>query len=181
MVAWMWYITEKTLVNELVGDRKDTFGGCKCKLAQCKCQCCTPTLLYICLLGGTLFLLLGLAATTTCYFVFVPINKSISDAPGRVLSIYQSGGFLIGSFFVYKVTRYFYSKKDEDNKVKVILDGTLKNMNINLQGISDSTTGGEAPDKGTNAAKVDTKYRIVAITMESEEETSGKTGLRGSK
>lgn len=36
----------------------------------------------------------------------------------RVLSIYQSGGFLIGSFIVYKVLDYFYSKSKQKDKDK---------------------------------------------------------------
>ena len=60
------------------------------------------------------FVLLGLFATITCYFVLIPINKSISDAPNRVVSIYQSGGFIIGSVIVYKILEFFYIKKKKD-------------------------------------------------------------------
>ena len=66
-----------------------------------------------------LFLFLGLVVVISCYFVLIPINKAISDAPNRILSIFKSGGFLVGSFIVYKVLKYFHTKdkkrKKEDN------------------------------------------------------------------
>ena len=69
-------------------------------------------------LGFTIFFLFGLVVVIACYFVIIPINKAISDAPMRLLSIYQSGGFLIGSFIVYKVLDYFYSKGKDKNMDK---------------------------------------------------------------
>ena len=62
----------------------------------------------------------GLVVTITCYFVLIPINKSISNAPNQVISIYESGGFLIGSFLVYKVIKYFYREKKDVIKMKDI-------------------------------------------------------------
>ena len=79
-----------------------------------KC-CCVALMISLCF---AIFLLLGLVVVITCYFVLIPINKAISDAPNRILSVYQSGGFLIGSFIVYKVIAYFYSKKKEDKGKK---------------------------------------------------------------
>ena len=70
--------------------------------------------------------LLGLVVVIACYLVLIPINKAISDAPNRILSIYQSGGFLIGSFIVFKVLEYFYSRKPEDKEV------TLETINKTL-------------------------------------------------
>ena len=67
-----------------------------------------------------IILFLGLVVTITCYFVLIPINKSISDAPSRVVSIYQSGGFVIGSFLVYKIIKYFYRKKKDEISLKHI-------------------------------------------------------------
>ena len=61
-----------------------------------------------------IFTFLGLIATISCYFVLIPINKSISDAPNRIFSIYESGGFIIGSFIVYKIFEFFYVKKKKD-------------------------------------------------------------------
>ena len=68
----------------------------------------------IILLCVALLFLFGLVVVITCYFVLIPINKSISNAPNRILSIYQSGGFLIGSFIVYNILKYFYGKNKED-------------------------------------------------------------------
>ena len=57
-----------------------------------------------------LFLFLGLVVVISCYFVLIPINKAVSDAPTRILSIFKSAGFLVASFIVYKVLTYFYTK-----------------------------------------------------------------------
>ena len=75
----------------------------------------TITLIFLVL---TTFMFLGLVVTITCYFVFIPINKSISDAPNRVVSIYQSGGFIIGSVIVYKILEFFYISKKEEVTIK---------------------------------------------------------------
>ena len=71
------------------------------------------TLIYI-VLFFVIFIFLGLVVTIICYFVLIPINKSISDVPNRIVSIYQSGGFIIGSVIVYKILEYFYIKKKKD-------------------------------------------------------------------
>jgi hypothetical protein len=70
----------------------------------------TITLIFLIIV---ILLFFGLVITITCYFVLIPINKSISDAPNRIVSIYQSGGFIIGSFIVYKIVKYFYRKKKD--------------------------------------------------------------------
>ena len=77
----------------------------------------------ILLLFVTLLFLLGLIVVISCYFVIIPINKSISNAPNRLLSIYQSGGFLIGSFIVFNILKYFHvknKKKDVGENVDKI-------------------------------------------------------------
>lgn len=92
-----------------------------------KKKCCISFLLL-----STILLLLGLVALITSYLILIPINKAISDAPNRILSIYQSGGFLIGSFIVYKVIDYFYNKKKEEEyekeKKKEIVYDILKDF-----------------------------------------------------
>ena len=77
----------------------------------------TITLVFLFL---TIFVFLGLVVTITCYFVFIPINKSISDAPNRVVSIYQSGGFIVGSIIVYKILEFFYIKKKKEITIEDI-------------------------------------------------------------
>ena len=88
--------------------------------------------LFVSLFVGAILLLLGLVALIVCYLVLIPINKAISDAPNRLLSIYQSGGFLIGSFIMYKVIDYFYNKKkeeeDEKEKKKEIVYNILQDF-----------------------------------------------------
>ena len=63
---------------------------------------------------GIVFLLLaivvifiGLVVIVTCYFVIIPINKTTSDAPNRLIGIFQSGGFAFGAFIVYKLLSVF--------------------------------------------------------------------------
>ena len=67
-----------------------------------------------------IFVFLGLVVVISCYFVLIPINKAISDAPNRVLSIYQSGGFVIGSIIVYEVLSHFHKKKKEESTIEYI-------------------------------------------------------------
>ena len=71
----------------------------------------TCTLVSLCFV---IIIFLGFVATITCYFVLIPINKSISNAPNRVVSIYQSGGFVVGSVIVYKILEFFYIKKKKE-------------------------------------------------------------------
>ena len=63
----------------------------------CKYYCCLITVLFVIIL-----LFLGLIITVTCYFVLIPINKSISDAPNRLIGLYQSGVIVIAAIVVYK-------------------------------------------------------------------------------
>ena len=51
---------------------------------------------------------LGLIVTVTCYFVIIPINKSISDAPNRLVGIYQSAVVVLAAVVFY---RAFLRKK----------------------------------------------------------------------
>ena len=87
---------------------------------------CFITAVIILIFVALLFLL-GLIVVISCYFVLIPINKSISNAPNRLLSIYQSGGFLIGTFIVFNILKYFHAqskKKDigeNVDKIHVIL------------------------------------------------------------
>ena len=85
----------------------------------------------IILLCVALLFLFGLIVVISCYFVLIPINKSISNAPNRILSIYQSGGFLIGSFIVYNILKYFYSKNKEDKDKDI--GQNVENIHIILQ------------------------------------------------
>ena len=73
-------------------------------------------------LGSVIFLFLDLVVTISCYFVLIPINKSISDAPNRLYSIYGSGGFVIGSFIVYKILDFLRKKKADTITVEHIYE-----------------------------------------------------------
>jgi hypothetical protein len=64
----------------------------------------------------------------TCFFVMIPINKSISEFPNRIVGIYMSGGFVISAFFLYKLLVYLcrktkQHKKHSDNALKDESDG----------------------------------------------------------
>jgi amino acid permease len=91
---------------------------------------CFITAVIILVFVALLFLL-GLIVVISCYFVLIPINKSISNAPNRLLSIYQSAGFLIGSFIVFNIIKYFHAqRKKEDigenvDKIHIILQNWL--------------------------------------------------------
>lgn len=61
-----------------------------------------------------MILVLGLIVVISCYFVFIPINKAISDTPRRIISIYESGGFVLGSVIVYKILYHFYRNKTDN-------------------------------------------------------------------
>ena len=78
--------------------------------SHCPQYCCNCAFISALLFLAILFLL-GLVVLIVCYLVLIPINKAVSDAPNRLLSIYQSGGFLIGSFILYKIIFYFYNNK----------------------------------------------------------------------
>ena len=93
--------------------------------------------------------LLGLVIVIACYLVLIPINQSISNAPNRIVSIYHSAGFVIGSFIVFKLLKYFYNKKSvglndiNDNINKVVelcqhISGTKATKSKQSNGSSDS-------------------------------------------
>lgn len=48
------------------------------------------------------FLFLSLITVLACYFVLIPINKSISNAADRLLGVYQSLFVVVGALFAYK-------------------------------------------------------------------------------
>jgi hypothetical protein len=59
--------------------------------------------------------LLSITAILTCYFVIIPINRSISDAPNRLIGIYESAIVLVGAFIAYKA--FFKAKKYLESSV----------------------------------------------------------------
>ena len=100
-LLWLFFHWCENFENDITND------CCDCKV-NCLCGCTLIMLFFV------IFIFLGLVVTISCYFVLIPINKSISDAPNRVVSIYQSGGFIIGSVIVYKILEFFYIKKKKD-------------------------------------------------------------------
>lgn len=132
--------TEETVEDDGTPDPKKETGKYCCCIKQsnfccikkCKDRCCTVKTLIIIFLFFAILFLLGIAVLIACYLVLIPINMAVSNAPSRVLSIYQSGGFLIGSIIVYKVIDYFYNKKkeeeDEKEKKKEIVYDIFRNF-----------------------------------------------------
>ena len=57
-----------------------------------------------------IFITLIFVVILTCFFIMIPINKSISEFPNRITGIYMSGGFIISTFFVYKLVVYLCRK-----------------------------------------------------------------------
>ena len=72
-------------------------------------------------------LLIFFVFVISVYFVLIPINKSISDAPNRLVGIYQSGGFLIATFIVYKLISFFYSS-DKQTPIETVYTKTSRLM-----------------------------------------------------
>ena len=91
----------------------------KNKIDECKCSCsCCTT----CCLGFWSFTtFICLTVIITVYFVIIPINKSISDAPDQLAGIYKSGGFLIVSFVIYKMISFFYYKSKPSSLETAVL------------------------------------------------------------
>ena len=124
-VHWCDNITKETKTSDNATNSSATDQCCECTVKTKKGLTCV--LLFV-----SIIILLGLVALIACYLVLIPINKAISDAPNRLLSIYQSGGFAIGSFIVFKVIAYFYNKNKEDkgdiDKKKKMVDDILKDF-----------------------------------------------------
>ena len=94
------------------------------------------------------FIFLGLVVVVTVYFVIIPINKSISDAPNRLVGIYQSGGFLIASFVTYKLIA--------SNKGSSIDNAIAKRKKPLKQGEDQATW-----DNKSSEDKIDDFYEVV--------------------
>jgi hypothetical protein len=77
------------------------------------CSCCLGLL--------SLIAFVCLTVIITVYFVVIPINKSISDAPDQLAGIYKSGGFLIVSFVIYKMIAFFYYNSKPSSLEKAVL------------------------------------------------------------
>ena len=55
-------------------------------------------------------------AILTCFFLMIPINKSISEFPNRISGIYMSGGFIISTFLLYKLFVYLCRKSKQHQR-----------------------------------------------------------------
>ena len=94
---------------------------------------------------------LGLVVLITVYFVIIPINKSISDAPNRLVGIYQSGGFLIASFVTYKLITFFYAINKRSS-----IDDAVARRQKPLEGEDQATWNAK-----TSEEKIDDFYEAV--------------------
>ena len=99
------------------------------------CSCCMT-----CCLGFWSFAaFICLTVVITVYFVIIPINKSISDAPDQLAGIYNSGGFLVVSFVIYKMISFFYYKSKPSSLENAVLkrEKPLKQLDNNWNHKSD--------------------------------------------
>jgi hypothetical protein len=76
----------------------------------CSCGWYTTLLVAIALAS-----LLAIVAILTSYFIIIPINRSISDAPNRLVGIYESAIVLVGAYIAYKA--FFKAKKYLESSV----------------------------------------------------------------
>ena len=74
-------------------------------------------------------LLISLLAILTCYYVFIPINKSISNAADRLVGIYQSTVVIVGALFAYKTLF-----KSEPSGIQEAVKGRKKPLTEGAQG-----------------------------------------------
>ena len=58
---------------------------------------CLWSLITFGIVALVVFFTLGVVIILTCYFVIIPINRSISDAPNRLVGIYESAIVLVGA------------------------------------------------------------------------------------
>jgi hypothetical protein len=104
-------------------NRKSDKEEIKCNI---KCTCCHHDFLQtlphklsmIVALSFIICLILMFFIILTCFFVMIPINKSISEFPNRIVGIYMSGGFVISAFFLYKLLVYLCRKTKQHNALK---------------------------------------------------------------
>lgn len=92
-----------TLTLQRVGQLQDRCLGCSCGWI---------TTLFA---AAVMVSLLSIAAILTSYFVIIPINRSISDAPNRLIGIYESAIVLVGAYIAYKA--FFKAKKYLESSV----------------------------------------------------------------
>ena len=77
---------------------------------ELRCMCFTKCLNTVpgaatCFILATIAMalfFLSMLSLLACYFVFIPINKSISNAGDRLIGIYQSIIVVVGAVFAYK-------------------------------------------------------------------------------
>jgi hypothetical protein len=75
----------------------DTSSSQSDRCLDCPCGWCTTSVVGIAMAS-----LLSITAILTCYFVIIPINRSISDAPNRLVGVYESAILLVGAYIAYK-------------------------------------------------------------------------------
>ena len=84
--------------------------------AKCSKSEYVTKLSFIVTIPGIALLLLALIGIVTGVIVVIPINKSISDAPNRLLGFYQSAFVLVGAFLVY--WNFFKKKPSIESAVR---------------------------------------------------------------
>lgn len=66
-----------------------------------KATCCQIAFVVICIISLFILTLAGIVLTAT-YLVLIPINRSISDAPNRLIGVYNTVFLIFGVYIAYK-------------------------------------------------------------------------------
>ena len=90
--------------------------GCGHYFLQLLKEYCKHKLLTIVALCFIISLTLIFFVILTCFFVMIPINKSISEFPNRIVGIYMSGGFVISTLYLCRKSRKHQSSNKPEEK-----------------------------------------------------------------
>ena len=91
-------------------------GSCFSNFLQSSIKFCKHKFLIIVALFFIIFLTHIFIVILNGFFLVIPISNSISEFPNRIAGIYMSGGFIISTFFVYKLVVYL-CRKNKHNRV----------------------------------------------------------------
>ena len=92
---------------------------------------------FMCVSVLMLVLISSVVATVICYFVIIPLNGSVSNAPNRLIGFYQTIIILLGIFITYKTVIHKKRsglKRALKNRTEPLLHGKTKSDTENSRG-----------------------------------------------
>lgn len=98
-----------------------------------------------------ILLFLSLVTVLACYFILIPIDKSISNAADRLIGVYHSLFVIVGAFFAHKT---IFASKASD--IQTAVKGRMKPLSGN-----DKNAGNARWKSLTDQEKLDEFYGIV--------------------